>query len=234
MVGSIHGNETAGRAVMRRLRRATPPAGVELWLVRLGQPRRRPRAARARTRAASISTATSPAAGAAAGRPFDTYFPGRARVLRARVAGGAAARAADPARRHGLVPPAPAAREPLRRAPTRAIVRALRAPRRPARAARSRTTAAPPRAGRTTRFPGTSAFVVELPAGPLSPRVGAPPRARGARGRRAAGPPRGRAAARPPIVWRRSRSAPTRRAPDARATPAATTASTAPRCATRR
>jgi protein MpaA len=33
VVGSIHGNETAGRAVISRLRRATPPAGVELWLV---------------------------------------------------------------------------------------------------------------------------------------------------------------------------------------------------------
>jgi murein peptide amidase A len=33
VVGSIHGNETAGRAVISRLRRSTPPAGVELWLV---------------------------------------------------------------------------------------------------------------------------------------------------------------------------------------------------------
>ena len=33
VVGSIHGNETAGRAVVRRLRRAQPAPGVELWLV---------------------------------------------------------------------------------------------------------------------------------------------------------------------------------------------------------
>ena len=44
---------------------------------RHGQPRRRPRAARARTPAASTSTATSAAAGRGGGRAFDTYFPGR-------------------------------------------------------------------------------------------------------------------------------------------------------------
>jgi murein peptide amidase A len=33
VVGCIHGNETAGEAVTRRLRRLTPPAGVALWLV---------------------------------------------------------------------------------------------------------------------------------------------------------------------------------------------------------
>ena len=33
VVGSIHGTETAGEAVIARLRHARPPAGVELWLV---------------------------------------------------------------------------------------------------------------------------------------------------------------------------------------------------------
>src|SRR3954471_2248373 len=33
VVGCIHGNETAGEAVTRRLRRLSPPAGVALWLV---------------------------------------------------------------------------------------------------------------------------------------------------------------------------------------------------------
>ena len=33
VVGSIHGNETAGRAVLRRLWRSHPAPGVELWLV---------------------------------------------------------------------------------------------------------------------------------------------------------------------------------------------------------
>ena len=34
MIGSIHGNETAGHAVIARLRAAAPPAGVRLLLVR--------------------------------------------------------------------------------------------------------------------------------------------------------------------------------------------------------
>src|SRR3954451_2502488 len=33
VVGEIHGNELAGRAVTKRLRRARPPRGVEYWLV---------------------------------------------------------------------------------------------------------------------------------------------------------------------------------------------------------
>ncbi len=33
IVGEIHGNELAGRAVTRRLRRARPPRGVEYWLI---------------------------------------------------------------------------------------------------------------------------------------------------------------------------------------------------------
>ena len=33
VVGEIHGNEVAGRAVTKRLRRARPPRGVELWIV---------------------------------------------------------------------------------------------------------------------------------------------------------------------------------------------------------
>ena len=33
VVGEIHGNELAGRAVIKRLRRARPPRGVEYWLI---------------------------------------------------------------------------------------------------------------------------------------------------------------------------------------------------------
>jgi N-acetylmuramoyl-L-alanine amidase len=38
VVGSIHGNETAGHAVIERLRRTPVPAGVQLWLVRTVNP----------------------------------------------------------------------------------------------------------------------------------------------------------------------------------------------------
>jgi murein peptide amidase A len=38
IVGCVHGDECAGRSVIRRLRAATPPAGVTLWLVELANP----------------------------------------------------------------------------------------------------------------------------------------------------------------------------------------------------
>jgi protein MpaA len=38
VVGSIHGEEPAGTAVVRALRRRRPPPGVELWLVRTVNP----------------------------------------------------------------------------------------------------------------------------------------------------------------------------------------------------
>ncbi len=38
VVGCVHGNERAGRAVIARLRDAAPPAGVALWLVRDANP----------------------------------------------------------------------------------------------------------------------------------------------------------------------------------------------------
>jgi protein MpaA len=38
VVGCIHGDERAGRAVVARLRAARPPAGVSLWLVDLANP----------------------------------------------------------------------------------------------------------------------------------------------------------------------------------------------------
>ena len=38
VVGCIHGNERAGRAVVKRLRAATVPAGVTLWLIDLANP----------------------------------------------------------------------------------------------------------------------------------------------------------------------------------------------------
>jgi protein MpaA len=38
VVGDVHGNEPAGEAIVARLRRAAPPPGVALWLVRTGNP----------------------------------------------------------------------------------------------------------------------------------------------------------------------------------------------------
>ena len=191
---------------------ARRPPGVELWLVRIGRTRTASGAARARTPAASTSTATSPRRWRGGGRPFDTYFPGprafsepETQALRARSCGAIRPDVTVYYHQHlrlvKLVAPAP----------TAALVARLRAPRRAAGARRCRTTAAPRRAGRTTTFPGTSAFVVELPAGPLSPASARRHAARRAGGGRAPRPAAARRP-RPPIVWRRSRSAPRRRA----------------------
>ena len=38
VVGCVHGNETAGRAVISRLRDAAPPPGIALWLIRDANP----------------------------------------------------------------------------------------------------------------------------------------------------------------------------------------------------
>ncbi|MGH2804082.1 MAG: DUF2817 domain-containing protein, partial [Thermoleophilaceae bacterium] len=38
VVGSVHGNEPAGRAVVRRLRRVRPPRGTALWLIEDANP----------------------------------------------------------------------------------------------------------------------------------------------------------------------------------------------------
>ena len=38
VVGCVHGNERAGRAVIRRLRSANPPSGVALWVIDLANP----------------------------------------------------------------------------------------------------------------------------------------------------------------------------------------------------
>ena len=38
VVGSIHGNEPAGRAVIARLRRAHPPRGTAIWLIEDANP----------------------------------------------------------------------------------------------------------------------------------------------------------------------------------------------------
>ena len=77
VVGSIHGTETAGHAVVARLRRITPPAGVQLWLVRTVNPDGVARGTRQNARGTDLNR-NFPFRWRAAGAPFDTYFPGRA------------------------------------------------------------------------------------------------------------------------------------------------------------
>ncbi len=166
VVGSIHGNETAGRAVIAQLRHVTPPPGLQLWLVDTVNPD----GVRAGTRQNARGVDLNRNFGrrwAGGGRPFDTYYPGprafsepesrAVRRLVRRVRPDITiwyhqhmrlvdlTRGADPrlvrayARRVGL----PAIRVPLMRGYATSW--------------------------QNHTFPGTSAFVVELPAGPLSP-----------------------------------------------------------------
>jgi hypothetical protein len=76
VVGSIHGNEPAGQAVIARLRRAPVPAGVQLWLVRTVNPDGLARGTRQNARGVDLNR-NFPRRWRAGGRPFDTYYPGR-------------------------------------------------------------------------------------------------------------------------------------------------------------
>lgn len=77
VVGEIHGNEGAGRAVVRRLRHARPPRGTELWLIDGVNPDGQ--AANRRQNARGVDLNRNFAAGwRGGGHAFDTYFPGPA------------------------------------------------------------------------------------------------------------------------------------------------------------
>jgi hypothetical protein len=168
VVGSIHGNETAGHAVIARLRRLEPPLGVQLRLVRTANPDGVRHGTRENARGVDLNR-NFPFRWAGGGRPFDTYFPGRSpasepetRALRRLVddvepdltlyyhqhmrlvvlpRGAPHGPARDYAGRVGL---------PVRRLP----------------AYRGTATS-----WQNRRAPGTTAFVVELPAGRLSKRA---------------------------------------------------------------
>jgi N-acetylmuramoyl-L-alanine amidase len=198
VVGSIHGNETAGRAVLRRLRRAHPARGLELWLVDSVNPDGVRRGTRHNARGVDLNRNFG-RRWRGGGRPFDTYFPGRrafsepeSRALRRLVGRIRPAITVYYHQHLRLVNLSAGADEHIVRAYARRVGL-------PARIL-------PNYHGTATDWqnhhdPGTSAFVVELPAGPLSP----------ASARRhahavldaAGGEARAAAASRPPIVWRK-------------------------------
>lgn len=77
VVGEIHGTEPAGRAVTRRLRRARPPRGTELWLIDDVNPDGA--AARSRQNARGVDLNRNFSVGwRGGGRAFDTFFGGPA------------------------------------------------------------------------------------------------------------------------------------------------------------
>ncbi len=74
-VGAIHGNERAGRAVVRQLRRMTPPRGVQVHSVYTANPDGEEVRTRQNARGVDLNR-NWPYRWRGGGRPFDTYFPG--------------------------------------------------------------------------------------------------------------------------------------------------------------
>jgi beta-N-acetylhexosaminidase len=200
VVGSIHGNETAGRAVLRRLRRSQPPPGVELWLVDSVNPDGVRRGTRHNARGVDLNRNFG-RRWRGGGRPFDTYFPGsgafsepESRAVRRLVRRIRPAVTVYYHQHMRLVNLSSGADARLVRAYARHVGL-------PARTLPNYHGTATSWQNHT--FPGTSAFVVELPAGPLSAasaRRHADAVLEAGAGR---APTPAAAASRPPIVWKR-------------------------------
>ncbi|MDQ3645209.1 MAG: DUF2817 domain-containing protein [Actinomycetota bacterium] len=75
VVGQIHGTEPAGRAVTRRLRRVRPPPGVELWLVDELNPDGAAAGTRQNAHGVDLNR-NFPFGWRRIGEPFDTYHSG--------------------------------------------------------------------------------------------------------------------------------------------------------------
>jgi beta-N-acetylhexosaminidase len=75
VVGSIHGDETAGHTVIRQLRRMRVPDGTQLWTVRSANPDGVTRSTRQNARGVDLNR-NFPYRWRPGGRPFDTYFTG--------------------------------------------------------------------------------------------------------------------------------------------------------------
>jgi hypothetical protein len=74
-VGAIHGNERAGRAVIRALRRSKPPRDVQVHTVYTANPDGEAAGTRQNARGVDLNR-NWPYRWRGGGAPFDTYFPG--------------------------------------------------------------------------------------------------------------------------------------------------------------
>jgi protein MpaA len=77
VIGVVHGTEPAGIAVIRALRYAAPPPGVRYWLVAAANPDGLAHGTRQNARGVDLNR-NFPLTWVGGGRPFDTYYPGRA------------------------------------------------------------------------------------------------------------------------------------------------------------
>ena len=167
-VGSIHGNETAGHAVIRRLRRMTPPAGTQLYTVRSANPDGARRSTRQNARGVDLNR-NFPYRWRGGGRAFDTYFPGPSRASEPETrAMQKLIRRIEPDvtvwfhQHMDLIVRTPGANQSLIRGYAERVGMKVRA--------------LPHYRGTATSWqnhirPGTSAFVVELAAGSLTPSL---------------------------------------------------------------
>jgi protein MpaA len=76
VVGAVHGNEPAGRAVVRALRRGPAPVGAELWLIRDLNPDGAAAGTRQNARGVDLNR-NFPHRWRAQGRPFSADYSGR-------------------------------------------------------------------------------------------------------------------------------------------------------------
>jgi protein MpaA len=170
VVGIIHGNETAGLAVIRRLARTAPPARIRWWLLPSLNPDGQRRAVRQNGRGVDLNR-NFPFEWRAVGRPWDTYYPGRARASeRETRALQALVRRMRPDltlwyHQHAALIDQPRAR--WRAALARTYARASGLPLRGGVFGRLYGTAT---SWQHDEQPRSAAFVVELPAGQLSGR----------------------------------------------------------------
>ena len=166
VVGDVHGNERAGRAVIRLLRRTAPPAGVQVWTVATANPD----GERAGTRhnAHGVDLNRNFPDRWRPGARGDVFYPGPS------VASEPETKAVQRLVRRLRPDVTVYYHQALdlvnlpRRNGDRAVVRAY------ARRARMRAAFLPDLRGTATgwqnaTFPGTTAFVVELPSGALAP-----------------------------------------------------------------
>jgi len=77
VVGVIHGNETAGVPITRRLRSLVPPPGVRLWIIDSSNPDGQRAGSRQNLRGVDLNR-NFPFGWRGGGSPFDVFFPGHA------------------------------------------------------------------------------------------------------------------------------------------------------------